>query len=246
MPIVYKNNVWLTVDLPLAMSLRIFHIEDDPLAADTVERLVRHWPEYEYLGYEVSGGRGIIRCRELGPDIVLLDLSLPDVDGMVVFDALRSMPHGPRILLLTVRTDDAVLYRFAQRQATGVVLKSAALHTELRMALESCARGQIFLTPTVRHLVAQFRSDPMSFHKRLSDREISLLPHLATGNADEIIAREFGLASATVHAHRQNIMAKLNLHTTAVLMRWCAERGFAHFPRMSRAAPRDNVVASPK
>ncbi len=210
--------------------IRVFHIEDDPLAVDTVCRLMRKWPEYAYLGAAATGAAGIRDCEQLSPDIVLLDLGLPDIDGLQVLDVLRNPLRRTTVVLLTMRSDEAFLYRVMLHHAFGVLWKSPQLHQQLRQALAACTAGFPFLPGEISARIERFRRDPRAFFKLLSDREISLLPHLGRGDSDERIAASVGLSPATIHSHRQNIARKLDLHTSAELMRWCAERGFSHFP----------------
>jgi two-component system nitrate/nitrite response regulator NarL len=218
---------------------RILHIEDDPLAADTVLRLVHKWPEYDYLGNATTGAEGLSVCRSAGATLVLLDLNLPDMDGLEVLDQLRADRPGTRVLVLTVRSDPAFLYRVMLGQAAGVICKSARLHVELRRALDTCTAGHSYLPIEIAVAVNRFRRDPRAFFKLLSNREISLLPHFGRGGADGDIATAVGLSPATIHSHRQSVTRKLDLHSSAELMRWCAEHGFSHFPRRPQL-DRDN------
>ncbi len=211
--------------------VRILHIEDDPLAADTVQRLVQKWPEYEYVANVTTGAEGLKLCRSAHADVVLLDLNLPDIDGLEVLDLLRAEKPGVRVLLLTVRSDPAFLYRVMLGHAAGVVCKTARLHVELRRALDVCCDGRSYLPADVAVALNRFRRDPNAFFKFLSNREISLLPHFGRGESDGDIGAAVGLSPATVHSHRQSVTRKLDVHTSAELMRWCAENGFSHFPR---------------
>ncbi|HEX2851825.1 MAG TPA: LuxR C-terminal-related transcriptional regulator [Opitutaceae bacterium] len=86
--------------------------------------------------------------------------------------------------------------------------------------------------------VSRFRRALTAFFKLLSNREIFLLPYFARGASDSEIASSVDLSPATVHSHRQSITRKLDLHSSVELMRWCAEHGFAHFPRRPLALPR--------
>lgn len=210
---------------------RVLHIEDDPLAADTVRRLLERWPDYHYAAHAITGTAGIQAVQRLQPDVVLLDLGLPDVDGLEVLDALTEMEPRSRVLLLTVRCDDAFLYEVMLGHADGALTKSARMHIDLRDALLACRGGHSYLSADITGALSRFRREPTAFFKLLSNREIFLLPYFARGATDSGIAPSVGLSPATVHSHRQSITRKLDLHSSVELMRWCAEHGFAHFPR---------------
>ena len=211
-------------------AVSVFHIEDDPLAADTVARLLRRYDGYVAIGHASTGQDGVERCVALRPRILILDLGLPDMDGYDVAEKLERHSFAPKIILLSVRCDAAFLYRVA-KTTTSIVRKSARLHQELKAALDELIAGRRYISPEIVADVARWRSSPQAFFKVLSDREIALLPSFAHAGSDAEIASRFALSPATVQSHRQNVMRKLELHTAAELMRWCAEQGFGHIPR---------------
>lgn len=205
---------------------RVLHIEDDPLAAEFVRNIVCRWGNCEYLGCAVSGKEGLVRCAELKPAVVLLDLCLPDIDGLEVLGSLHEAVVPCRVIILTVRVDEALLYNLLRGRAAGCVIKSLDLRVELRAAFEACRCGQSFVSLGIADALSRFRCDPNAFFKVLSDCEIALLQAFARGKSDQEIARRSGASPETIHSHRQSVMRKLDLHTSVALMRWCAQHGF--------------------
>lgn len=101
-------------------------VEDDPLWTEAVARLLDQWPEVCHGGYAGSGCDGIALCKAKRPSVVLLDLSLPDIDGFRVRDELSALPCPPCFLLLTARMDEVLLYRLGSGDAVGLIKKSCA------------------------------------------------------------------------------------------------------------------------
>jgi len=171
---------------------------------------------------------------------VLLDLWLPDCDGFTLVESLQAIEPMPRLLLFTGRQDEATLYRIERGNFAGVIWKDPRAPARLTEALGEIHVGRSYFPPDVRAALRHFRTAPDGFFKRLSDTEISLLGYLGYGLADAEIGERTGLAASTVKSHRKHIMQKLDLHSTADLMRWSAQKGFGHLwlPGPPCAVPR--------
>jgi two-component system, LuxR family, secretion system response regulator SsrB len=220
------------VNLPTSLQQKsVLHIEGDALWGMAVKRMINAWRELHYIGVATTAAQGLALCHVHQPDIVLLDLQLPDADGFDVVVALASLPSPPRVLLLTVKSDEATLYRAHHAPIAGMVWKACHVHDTLRLAIGEALAGRKYFPADVRAAMRIIRSDPAAFFKILSERELSLLPLLSQGFPDVQIAVQTGLSPATVKSHRQHIMAKLDLHRTADLIRWAAAKGFVDFLR---------------
>jgi DNA-binding NarL/FixJ family response regulator len=210
-------------------SSSLLHIDHDPIWGLAVQRIVHGWPEVRHAGLAASATEGIARCRAACPDLVLLELRLPDADGFEVVSTLAGLSRPPRILLLTGKSDDATLYRLTRLPVSGMVWKTGEIPAVLRKAVEEVLAGRRFFPADVREALRTIRCDPSAFFKILSERELTMLPQLCLGFTDAQIARRAGLSPATVKSHRQHIMSKLDLHRAADLVRWAAEKGFVDF-----------------
>lgn len=218
------------------------HIEDDPLWSNVVARVLRSVPELARTAHARNGTDGLALARTLQPDIVLLDLRLPDADGFLLSAGLARFVPAPKILLVTARGDDATLFHATQPHIAGLVWKSTEIAGELPEAMRAALLGKKYYPPDVRDALRRLRADPNAFFKILSEREISLLPHFSLGETDEQIAAAVGLSAFTVKSHRQHIMAKIGLHRTPDLIRWALDHGFVPSPH-ERGVARENPQA---
>ncbi len=212
----------------------LLHVEDDVLWGRAVKQMVHPWHEVCHVGTATSAQTGIALCRTHQPDLALLGLTLPDADGFDLALTLANFPRPPRILLLTVKADALTLFRAGYSYIAGMVWKTAQVRETLRCAIREILAGRRYYPEDVRQAMRAARTDPTAFFKILSSRELSMLPLLCQGLTDSQIGEQNGLCPATVKSHRQHIMSKLDLHRTADLIRWAAEKGFVDFSRPSR------------
>ncbi len=210
----------------------LLHIDHDAAVATTVfRRVIEQRTNCRYLGVATSGRAGLEAARIQQPALVLLELLMPDIDGYAVAVELAKLRPCPRILLLTSCADEATLYRLGRGSVNGLVWKTERAVEELPYAIEEVLSGRSYFPALVLHAMRQLRCAPDCFFKILSDRELELVPPMGAGQSDREIAQAAGLSVATIHSHRQRIMSKLGLHTTAELMRWAVNKGFVHVPR---------------
>ena len=207
----------------------ILYIEDDSPWSEVVEAAVRAWPGAGRFA-AASPDQGLALARTHRPEVVLLDLPLPDADGIALARDLGRLPHAPRLLLLSARTHNAVLFQAAQPHVAGLLWKTPAVIRELPLALQEVASGHRFLPPDVGAALRRLRSAPDAFFKFISTRELELMPVFGLGRTDDEIAARVGLSPLTVKTHRQHILAKLGLHRSVDLVQWAIQNGFAAQP----------------
>jgi len=205
---------------------KILHIEDDPIWAGHIAKLVRSWPEFQSVGIETTGATGIERCQQTSPDVLLLDLRLPDMDGFSVLEALVARGVHFHALLLSCKNDEVTLQRTRSSRALGMVSKSSEIDGLLRSALSAVAVGRQYFSPDVHSAIRRATGASDAYHKILSDREQEVVRLVASGHADYEIAASLGISASTIHRHRQNVMNKLDLHSTPKLIAWALEKGF--------------------
>lgn len=187
-------------------------------------------PEIRVFETVTSAAAALDRVPVLRPDVVLLDVVLPDGDGLAVARALGALETPPRIVLLSVRRDDVVLQAASSPPIAALLWKTGDVLEKLPEAIRIVAAGGKYHPPEVREALRKFRADPQAYFKILSDRELELLPRFGEGMSDEEVARFFNLSIHTVKSHRQNILTKLGLHSTARLIHWAIMRGFVRPP----------------
>ena len=194
----------------------ILCIEDDVLLLDfLVFKLKQVAPGPAVIVGARSGTAGLQLAREHKPDVVVLELRLPDMNGFQVAAELAGLSPAPRVLVLTSAAPDIVLSRVPHSPIHGFLLKSSAHDTELALALQELLSGRTYFQPAVLAAIARTRRQPDHFSKILSSRELELVPLFGFGWTHDRVARHAGLSPATVRTHHQNILAKLNLERRA-------------------------------
>ena len=214
----------------------ILCLEDDALLLDfLVLRLERIMAPGTVIVQAATGAQGLLLASECRPDLVLLDLGLPDMSGFQVARELAGRRPSPRVLVLTASLPETVLNRIPGSPIHGLLQKSSTRDDELALALREIWAGRTYFQPPVLAAISAARSQPDHFSKILSDREIGLLPLFGFGWTNERIGQHTALSAATVRTHLQNILLKLNLHSREELRTWAMKKGFVDF----RYEPRD-------
>ncbi len=209
---------------------RIVIAEDHTILREGLRALISSNPDFEVVG-EAEDGREAIRCvQNLRPDLILIDLSMPRMNGM---DAIKEIKKGcpeTKILVLTVHKTEEYILATLRAGADGYVLKDAT-HAELLMAIESVLKGKPYLSPGVSERVIEgylegrktLRSE--SPWDTLTQREREVLKLIAEGYKNREIADYLYISVKTVEKHRANIMKKLDLHSISALTAYAMEKG---------------------
>lgn len=181
---------------------------------------------HEVVGEAGDGRTAVGLALTTSPDLVLLDLHLPNLDGFGVVDALRRIAPEIRILLLSSHCDEFTVFRAEQTRVLGFVDKNTNSVAILKEAITAVANGHTYFSEAFKRLKTLRHRDPRSFDKLLTAREKSMLPLLGELLDDHEIASRLGFAIATAEKHRFNIRRKLGLQTPAELARYAREHGF--------------------
>jgi DNA-binding NarL/FixJ family response regulator len=160
------------------------------------------------------------------PDVVLLDLHLPDGDGLDLAASLYEKLPRLKILALTSLRDEVTIHRIRTLGVQGFVDKNVQMPDALREAIEAVASGRVYFAEVVQQVQQAIRTDPESFAKLLSDREVELISLLGRGLSNEEVAAKLDLTPWTIHSHRRNIMKKIGANNQAELMRYALRKGF--------------------
>jgi DNA-binding NarL/FixJ family response regulator len=215
------------------MTVRIVIAEDHAVLCATLRALLDVEPDLEVVGEAANAGEVLCLIDQLRPDVVLLDLVLPDLQGFhTVCQVSRTLPTA-HLLLLVDDEDVGVTREALLAGAAGCVVIRAAM-TTLVCAVRAVAQGQLYIQPSVmRALLADWLPYPAWLQQsadRLTPREVDVVYLIAQGYTNREVAKTLGLSVRTVESHRENIMTKLGLHSRAELVRYAAARRLVHLP----------------
>ena len=199
-------------------------IDDHPIVRAGMRAILDSAGDIDILGEGVNGADALRLVNEHDPDVLALDVSLPDMNGVAVTRTLRQQGARTAILILTVHNDPQTIFGLLESGAVGYVLKDEALET-LVNAVRAAARGETWLSPAVasqvvRRAVAGSASDATEALSALTPREVEVLRLIARGLDNTAIAQELVLTKRTVQNHISNIYGKLNVasRTEAALL----------------------------
>jgi two-component system NarL family response regulator len=207
------------------MSIRIEIAEDQRLIRELLAGVLAREPGFEIVAEAATGREAIALAHSTQPDILVLDVALPDLDGIEVARTLRKSQPKLAILALSIHEEPYFVQQMLRAGADGYVVKSAAV-AELVQAIRSVKQGKMYLSPAItRHAVGKNLALHSSAVARLSAREREVLVLIANGKTSAEIAAQLSISVGTVDAHRRNIMAKLGLHTVAELTKYAVREG---------------------
>ena len=209
---------------------RVVIAEDHTLFRQGLKALLSLEPEFEVVGEAADGFQAIQCAKELKPDIILLDISMPRVDGMAAIREIKSVCPEAKVLILTVHKTEEHVLETLKSGASGYVLKDAS-HEEFLLAMRSVLQGKRYLSPDISarivdgYLNGRETADPTSPWESLTPRERQVLKLIAEAYKNKEIADFLCISVKTVAKHRANIMKKLKLHSAAELTAYAIKRG---------------------
>jgi DNA-binding NarL/FixJ family response regulator len=217
----------------MANDLRIVLAEDHTTVREGIKLLVDSQPDMEVVGEAGDGEVAIKQVTELKPDLVLMDISMPGLNGLKATTRLRRSFPDLKILMLTRHTDDGYLQQLIEAGANGYVLKQSA-PTELINAIRAVAAGNAYLDPALTgKVMGGYAGSTVSLRgenkNKLTDRENEVLRLIALGYSNKEIAASLKLSVKTIEAHKSNAMNKLGVTSRigivryAILQNWMQE-----------------------
>jgi DNA-binding NarL/FixJ family response regulator len=205
--------------------LRILLADDHALVRQGFRMILESQPDMEVTGEAADGRQAVQLCQELQPDLVVMDVSMPELNGIEATRRIQEISPRTRVLALSMHRDSVFVREILRAGAKGYVLKHA-IDVELLAAVRAVGRGEGYLSPAVSEAVlSDYRkhvTDPLDL---LTSREREVLQMIAEGKTNKEVAVALKLSVYTVEAHRGRIMEKLNLHTTGELVRFAVRNG---------------------
>lgn len=214
----------------MTKKIRIVLAEDHTILREGLRALLSADPKFEIVGEAADGREAIRWVEKLGPDLVMMDLSMPRMTGMDAIREIKKRYPATKIIALTVHKTEEYLRTTLQAGADGYVLKDAT-HEELMLAIENILEGKTYLSPGISekviagYLEGKENRLPSSTLGVLSPREREVLKLIAEGYKNKEIAADLCISLKTVEKHRANLMKKLDLHNVAALTSYAIEQG---------------------
>lgn len=209
---------------------KIVLAEDHTILREGLKSLLSSSQDFEVIG-EAADGREAIQCVEkLKPDLILIDLSMPRMNGMEAIREIRRLSKEVKIIVLTVHKSEEYILATFKAGADGYVLKDST-HEELLIAIKSVLKGKNYISPEISdkvlegYLEGRRRLKSKTAWETLTSREREILKLIAEGYKNKEIAEDLCISVKTVEKHRSNIMEKLNLHNVQALTAFAIEKG---------------------
>jgi DNA-binding NarL/FixJ family response regulator len=215
-------------------NLRVLVADDHGLARKGVRALLEEQPGWEIVAEASNGREAVEKAKLLQPDVTILDLSMPELNGLeAAREILKRVPT--KILILTIHEADPLIRQTLEAGARGYVLKSDA-GRDLVSAVNALRRNKTFFTPKVAQLVLEgYLEDPYTKNRddgkrkngrRLTTRQIQIVQLLAEGKSNKEVAAALSISVKTVETHRSNIMGRLDYYSVAELVRYAIRNHF--------------------
>ncbi len=190
------------------MTVKVMLVDDHPVVREGLRGMIDAEPDLTVVGEAGSGGEAVALAEALRPDVILMDLRMPDVDGVTATERILAALPQTRIIVVTTYEADADILRAVEAGAAGYLLKDAS-RAELADAVRDAARGKTVLAPSVADRLVRFVRQPVS--ASLSSREIEVLALVAKGKTNADIGRDLHISEATVKTHLLRAFNKLGV-----------------------------------
>lgn len=210
--------------------IKLLLADDHPVVRRGLRAMLEAEPDLTVVGEAGDGAEALRLVAELRPDVVVMDISMPVMDGLEATRRIRAAGGSTQVLILTVHAQERYLFPVLKAGGAGYVLKST-IDTELVGAIRTVAAGGAFLYPSAAKLVledylAHLRAGPgQDAYDQLSEREREVLKGIALGHTAAEVAQQLGLSPKSVETYRTRVMQKLDLNSRAALVRYALNRG---------------------
>jgi DNA-binding NarL/FixJ family response regulator len=202
--------------------IRVLLVDDHPVVRAGIEGILNSQADIEVVGEASDGIEAISLNQTLQPDVILMDLQMPNMDGVTAIKAIHEQANPPHILVLTTYDTDADIVQAIQAGATGYLLKDTP-REDFFAAVRRVAQGESVLTPVVAsRLMARMRAPA---EEQLSGRELEVLTLVSQGHSNQEIARQLHISTATVKTHLIHIYGKLGVSDRTAAVTTALEKG---------------------
>jgi DNA-binding NarL/FixJ family response regulator len=230
-------------DSASSTTIRVLLADDHDILRQGLKMLLSMQQEMQVVGEARTGREAVVMAQELMPDVVVMDITMPDMDGLEACQLIRSQRPATQVLMLTMHESEEYFLQSLRMGAAGYLVKKAA-PSDLRMAINAIAQGGAFLYPGLaKALIRSYVASPASASPASNDhegmnasslaqalrvltpREVEVLRSVAEGRTNQEIADQLTLSIKTVQTHRANVMEKLDLRDITHLVRFAVHHG---------------------
>jgi len=216
-------------------SISVLVVDDHAMVREALAAVINAEHDLQIVGQASNGREGCEKAVKLKPEVVLLDVSMPDLGGIEAAQRIRTSLKDVRIIMLTAHEEDPYVEHALEAGVDGYLSKNSAAAT-LPQAIRDVASGRKVYAPAVQRKLAQYdKENPAGqlrkkHSEKLTAREIEVLKLVAEGHANKQSADKLGISIKTVEKHRQKVMEKLRVHDTAGLTRYAVQAGLVDVP----------------
>jgi two-component system response regulator NreC len=208
-------------------TIRILICDDHTLFCEGIKAILRDQPSLEIVGEARDGRQAVELVKEHRPDVLLMDVSMPDMTGFDATRRIREFDSNVKVLILSMHDEEELVARCLEAGAAGYIIKDAPA-SQLLYAIETVYKGERYLSPVVlKKVVAGYVKNsqrPKTSYDRLSAREREVLKLLAEGLSVKEIATRLNLSVKTVDVHKYNLMRKIDVHDRAELIKYAIQK----------------------
>jgi DNA-binding NarL/FixJ family response regulator len=214
------------------MSIKVLLVDDHQIMREGLSALLAKAEDIEVIAEAASGNEAVDKTLDLKPDVVIMDLTLPEISGIEAIKQILQTAPGQKILALSMLEEKSCVVESLKAGAKGYLVKNCAAR-ELIQAIRTLAAGDSYLCSQITSLIIQDYSReggeeaPKPADPTLTEREIEVLRRIASGQSTKEIAFALSLSTKTVDVHRSRIMKKLDLHSIAELTKYAIREGLA-------------------
>ncbi len=210
--------------------LKVVIADDHQLVRQGLRALLENNRDVEVIGEAGTGYEAVERVESLKPDVIVMDLSMPQLDGVQAASRILELDVPTQVVIVSMHADTTIIHNLVRRGIKGYLLKNA-LADELILAIRSASAGKLYLSPTISEAVMNMLIAPV--HEQAGDgadpltpREREVLQLVAEGHTNASIANQLTISVKTVEKHRANLMSKLGVEDLATLIRIAIIRGY--------------------
>jgi two-component system response regulator NreC len=210
--------------------IRVLLADDHTILRAGLRRMLNEQPDIEVVGEASDGRQAVSEALALKPDVVLMDITMPEMNGIEATRQVKRALDSTRVLILTMHENEEYLFQALRTGASGYILKEAA-DTELISAIRIVNTGRFYMSPSAQtmmvgdYLLRVRSGEERDSYSALTEREREILKLVAEGLTNNQIAERLYISPKTVDTHRTHIMDKLNLHSRAELVKYAMRRG---------------------